>query len=140
MRSLLERHLALMHEVSPICSIHALDPHGLSDPAVSFWTVWDDDTLVGCGALKGLDATHGEIKSMHTVSEARGKGVGAAMLEHIVEAARTRQFRRVSLETGSQGAFAPARALYAKFSFTECAPFGSYKEDPNSVFMTRELD
>ena len=128
-----------MHEVSPICSIHALDPHELSDPAVAFWTVWDDGSLVGCGALKMLDATHGEIKSMHTVTEARGKGVGAAMLRHILKMAKDRKLQRVSLETGAQPAFEPARALYTKFGFSECSPFGAYEDDPNSVFMTLEL-
>ncbi len=136
---MLDRHLALMHEISPPESIHALAADGLTDPSVTFWTIWDDGTLVGCGALKALDATHGEIKSMHTVLEARGKGVGAAMVQHILETARDRKLYRISLETGSQPAFEPARALYRRYGFTECPPFGSYKDDPNSVFMTLEL-
>ena len=138
-RALLERHLTLMHKVSPRDSVHALDSKALTDPTVSFWTIWDDDLLVGCGALKAIDNTQCEIKSMHTVEEARGCGVGAAMLEHILTEARSRSFDRISLETGAQQAFAPARALYAGVGFVECPPFGSYKPDPNSVFMTLEL-
>ena len=121
-------------------SAHALDLSGLRAPGMAFWSAWEGDTLVGVGALRQLDATHGEVKSMHTAEVARGRGVGAAMLEHIVAAARARGMSRLSLETGSWPYFAPARALYARHGFAECEPFGDYRADANSVFMTRALD
>ena len=117
-------------------SAHALDLSGLRAPEVTFWSAWEDDTVVGVGALKRLSADHGEIKSMYTAEAARGRGVGSAILRHIMAAARGHGISRVSLETGSWPYFAPARALYARHGFVECAPFGEYREDPNSVFMT----
>jgi putative acetyltransferase len=138
-RSLLARHLALMAEVTPAESIHALDLSGLRVPDVTAWTAWRGSVLLGCGALKQLDPAHGEIKSMHTAAEARRQGVGAAMLRHILDEARSRGYRRLSLETGAMPAFAPARALYAGHGFAYCGPFGEYREDPNSVFMTLAL-
>lgn len=128
-----------MAEHSPPESRHALDLTGLRTPDVSFWSFWDADALVGFGALKELDPEHGEIKSMHTATARRGQGIAAAMLDHIMAEARRRAYRRLSLETGSMAGFAPARALYAKYGFTYCEPFASYREDPNSVFMTRLL-
>jgi len=106
---------------------------------VTFWSVWDGDELVGVGALKRLSAEHGEIKSMHTVEAARGRGVGSALVRHIMAEARARGMRRLSLETGSWPYFLAARALYARHGFVECGPFGEYREDPNSVFMTVAL-
>ena len=137
--ALLREHLDGVAEHSPPESIHALDLNALRAPEITFWTVWQDGELLGCGALKELDAQHGEIKSMRTASRHLRKGVAAAMLEHILDEARSRGYVRVSLETGSMPAFAPARALYARYGFTECAPFADYVEDPNSVFMTRRL-
>jgi len=136
---LLDAHMQLMRETSPPESVHALDLDGLRAPEVTFWTVWDGASLLGCGALKALGPDHGEIKSMHTAAAARGRGVARAMLEHLLAEARARGYRRLSLETGSMGAFAPARALYAGFGFRDCPPFGDYVLDPNSVFMTLEL-
>ncbi len=138
--ALLKRHLALMHEVSPRESIHALDLDGLRKDDISFWTAWQGEILLGCGALKQIDLTHGEIKSMHTAAETRGQGVGATMLKHILDVARSRGYTRLSLETGSQPAFAAARSLYERHGFAYCAPFADYVEDPNSVFMTNNLD
>jgi putative acetyltransferase len=143
-RSLLQEHLAHMHYLAhmydvPPESVHALDLAGLRAPDVTFWSVWSDDLLVGCGALKELDVSHGEVKSMRTPANLRRRGAGRAMLEHIIRVARERGYRRLSLETGPMDAFEPARRLYAKFGFTFCAPFGDYVEDPNSVFMTLEL-
>lgn len=138
--ALLEAHLKLMRDTSPPESVHALDLDGLRRPEVTFWTVWEGATLLGCGALKELDPTQGEIKSMHTAAAARGKGVARAMLSHILAEARRRGYRRLSLETGSPEAFAPARALYAGFGFSYCEPFGDYVLDPFSVFMTLELE
>ena len=137
--ALLQEHLASVALHSPPESVHALDLEALRAPEVSFWSVWQGSELVGCGALKELDASHGEIKSMRTASSHLRKGAAATLLEHIVNVARKRAYRRLSLETGSMEAFAPARALYARFGFEPCGPFADYVEDPYSVFMTREL-
>jgi putative acetyltransferase len=136
---LLQEHLHSMTLHSPPESIHALDIEKLRKPDITFWTIWQDSKLMGCGALKELDAAHGEIKSMRTASAHLRKGVATAMLTHILEEARRRSYRRLSLETGSVEAFAPARSLYARFGFKPCAPFAEYVEDPYSVFMTIEL-
>lgn len=134
--ALLAEHLRDMHATSPRESVHALDLAGLRKPEISFWTLWDGERLAGCGALKQLDAGHGEIKSMRTAQGFHRRGVATQMLQHILDEARRRGYRRVSLETGSMAYFAPARALYLKAGFTECAPFADYIPDPNSVFMT----
>lgn len=135
-RALLEEHLRNMHEISPPESVHALDLDALRHASITFWTAWSGSELLGCGALKQLDAAHGEIKSMRTATAHRRKGVARAMLEHILREARSRGYRRLSLETGSQPQFEPARRLYASVGFTPCAPFEGYTDDPNSVFMT----
>lgn len=138
--ALLEEHLAEMHRISPPESVHALDVHALREPGISFWTVWSEGGLLGCGALKELSPSHGEIKSMRTAAAHRGKGVGRAMLAHIMKEARMRGYERLSLETGSMKEFEPARKLYQAFGFRFCPPFADYVEDPNSVFMTRSLE
>lgn len=138
-RVLLEEHLADMRRISPPESVHALDLEGLRGPEITFWTAWSAGELVGCGALKALDAAHGEIKSMRTSTTHRRAGAGRAMLHHILEEARRRGYTRLSLETGSQPDFEPARRLYASFGFEVCGPFATYVEDPYSVFMTRPL-
>jgi putative acetyltransferase len=120
-------------------SAHALDVTGLRAPDITFWAIWEAETLLGIGALKRLSADHGEIKSMHTAEAARRKGAGSAMLAHIIAAARACGMSRLSLETGSWDYFGPARALYARHGFVECPPFGDYVLDPNSVFMSLEL-
>lgn len=137
---LLQAHLEYCRAWSPPESIHALDLDGLRTRNVTFWSIWDSDQLVGCGALKELDPNHGEVKSMHTRAAARGRGVAAAMVRHIITEARSRGYRRLSLETGSNDAFAPARALYASLGFALTDPFADYRPDPNSVFMTLDLD
>ncbi len=136
---LLRTHLESMTLHSPPESIHALDLEGLRKPDVTFWSVWQNAELMGCGAIKELDPRHGEIKSMRTVSSHLRKGVAATLVRHLIAEARRRSYRRLSLETGSMEAFAPARALYARFGFTLCGPFDDYVEDPYSVFMTREV-
>ena len=136
---LLREHLEDMAEHSPSESIHALDADALCAPAVTFWTAWRGDALLGCGALLELDATHGEIKSMRTARAHRREGVAARILEHILGEAKRRAYVRLSLETGSMDAFVPARALYARYGFELCEPFGAYVPDRNSVFMTRAL-
>jgi putative acetyltransferase len=139
-RALLTEHLRNMHQLSPPESVHALDLAGLQKPEITFWTVWSQAELLGCGALKELSPAHGEIKSMRTVSAHRRKGVARAMLQHIILEARKRSYVRLSLETGSMPAFEPARRLYESFGFTYCGPFGDYNDDPNSAFLTRTLE
>ena len=137
--ALLKAHKADLAQHSPPESCHALDLDGLRAIDVTFWSVWEGDTLLGCGALKQLDATHGEIKSMRTVSGYVRKGVAARLMRHILQEARGRNYRRLSLETGSMEVFEPARALYERFGFEECGPFADYVEDPYSMFMTIAL-
>jgi len=137
--ALLVEHLKGMAAHSPPESSHALDLPALGAPDVTFWTAWDGAELLGCGALKELDARHGEIKSMRTVNAHLGKGVATAILSHLIDESLRRSYSRLSLETGSGSAFAPAHSLYEKFGFRYCGPFGKYREDPFSRFMTREL-
>ncbi len=137
--ALLEEHLADMRATSPPESVHALDPAGLTGPGLTFWTVRDGAALLGCAALKALDDEHAEVKSMRTASAVRRRGVAAFLLDHVLGCARERGYARISLETGSQEFFAPARTLYATRGFVECGPFGDYAIDPHSVFMTLEL-
>jgi putative acetyltransferase len=138
-RALLETHFAGMLANSPEGSCHFLDFDGLNAPDVTFWSIWDKESLAGCGALKELDAEQGEIKSMRTHADHLRKGVGAMMLTHIISEARERGYRRLSLETGSNEAFVPALALYEAHGFQYCPPFGDYVEDPFSRFMTLAL-
>jgi putative acetyltransferase len=136
---LLEYHVTTALAQSPRESCHAFDVSALQRPEISFWAIWEGEALLGIGALMDLGGGHGEVKSMHTAKAARGRGVGAAMVRHIIAAARERGFRRLSLETGSMDYFAAARALYARHGFVECGPFEGYVPDPNSVFMTLDL-
>jgi len=138
-QDLLREHLANMRELSPPESVHALDLAALRGPEITFWTIWDGSLLLGCGALKELTPTHGEVKSMRTPRTHRRKGAGRAMLVHILAEAKARGYRRLSLETGAHAAFLPAQSLYRSFGFTLCGPFGDYKPDPNAVFMSLEL-
>lgn len=135
----LAEHLRDMHATSPPESVHALDLAGLRQPTITFWSVWSHDELRGCAALKHLDERHAELKSMRTAPQHRGKGLGGQILQFVMEEARRRGYRRLSLETGSQPYFLPARSLYAARGFLPCPPFGPYTDDPNSVYMTREL-
>jgi len=134
--ALLQEHLDDMYATSPPESVHALDVEQLRHPSITFWTIWDGDVLAGSIALKVLSATHGEIKSMRTPRMARGKGAAKALLAHLLSEARSRGYTRVSLETGSQDFFAPARTLYVQSGFSQCGPFEGYALDPHSVFMT----
>lgn len=137
--ALLQEHLDHMHELSPPESVHALDLSRLRSPDITFWTLWQDDELLGCGALKELTPTHGEVKSMRTPATLRRRGAGRALLKHIVETAAGRGYERLSLETGTGPAFEPAHRLYESAGFVPCGPFGSYREDPYSAFMTLVL-
>jgi putative acetyltransferase len=133
---LLYTHLVRARAETAPGSAHALDLSGLGAPEVTFWSAWEGDSLAGIGALKRLTADHGEVKSMHTAEAARGRGVGSAILRHIIAVSRARGMTCLSLETGSWPYFAPARALYTRHGFIECGPFGDYRPDLNSVFMT----
>jgi len=137
--TLLNEHLQNMYELSPADSVHALDLNGLRKTNITFWTVWEDEVLIGCGALMELDLKHGEIKSMRTSMAHRRKGAGRAILAHLLKVARGRGYERLSLETGTAEAFEPARKLYESFGFNYCGPFADYKVDPHSVFMTLRL-
>lgn len=136
----IEEHIRQMRSISPPESKHALDVEGLRRPEITFWSVMDGDTVVGCGALKRLDARHGEVKSMRIATARRRSGIASLLLAHLISEARRMGFARLSLETGAAEFFLPARRLYEKFGFTECAPFADYHADPNSVFMTLPLD
>ncbi|RBP80085.1 GNAT family N-acetyltransferase [Marinomonas rhizomae] len=138
-KQILTEHLEDMFATSPPECVFALDLEGLRKPNITFWTIWEDKQLLGCGALKTLDEAHGEIKSMRTTSAARNKGVASTLLRHILDTAKQKGLNKISLETGSQDFFAPARKLYAKHDFTECGPFSDYKLDPYSIFMSRGL-
>ncbi|MFD1882819.1 GNAT family N-acetyltransferase [Paracoccus pacificus] len=133
------RHTQDMHAETPPESIHMLDAGQLADPDIAFFVLREDGHPVGMGAVKRLDAGHGEIKSMHILTEARGRGYARRIVEHLLAHARAEGMGRLSLETGSEPIFEPARQLYLRAGFQECGPFAGYVEDPNSVFMTRAL-
>lgn len=130
----LEDHISDMKSVSPPESKHSFDIEGLKSADITFWSVYSGEELVGCGALKELDDSHGEIKSMRTSPKIRGAGIGAFILSHVLNESKRRGYSQVSLETGSMSFFEPARNLYEKFGFIVCKPFANYREDPNSVF------
>ena len=135
----LREHLDNMRAITPPESVHALALEALRAPEITFWSAWAGDELLGCGALKELDSTSGEVKSMRTAVVHRGKGVGSRLLEHIFREARRRAYEHLYLETGAMPEFAPARALYARYGFEVGGPFAAYTDDPNSVFMAKKL-
>jgi putative acetyltransferase len=137
---LLQEHLENMYEITPPGSVHALDLAALQSPEITFWTAWNGDELLGCGALKQLDPRTGEIKSMRTATPHRRKGYAANILQHIIREAERRAYNRLNLETGVFPEFAPARNLYIRHGFEYCSPFGEYIDDPNSVFMTKKIE
>jgi putative acetyltransferase len=136
---LILNHLQNMAVHSPPESRHALNLDALRKPEITFWSAWDGHELVGCGALKELDLLHGEVKSMKTSTSYLRKGVAKELLQHIINEAKRRGYQRLSLETGSMVAFEPAKRLYTSFGFQYCKPFSDYIEDPNSLFMTKEI-
>lgn len=136
---LIAEHLQGMAADSPPESIHALDLDGLKKPEITFWCAWEAEELLGCGAMKELNSEHAELKSMRTASAHLRKGVARQILAHIIEVAKNRGYKRISLETGSMNSFIPARKLYEDFGFVYCEPFADYSLDPNSAFMTKEL-
>lgn len=136
---LIREHLLGMSLISPPESIHALNLDELRRPEITFWSVWEGNELLGCGALKEHGPQHGEIKSMRTATKHQRKGVAKRILDHIMEEAKRRGYYKLSLETGSMNAFEPAKRLYESLGFEYCNPFSDYKDDPNSVFMTKVL-
>jgi putative acetyltransferase len=136
---LLEEHLAGMRASSPACSVHALDIDALRKPEIAFWSAWDGGELLGCGALKELNPQHAEVKSMRTSAKHLRKKVASSILQVLIDTATSRGYKKLSLETGAQSAFVPARTMYEGFGFTYCAPFEGYWDDPNSVFMEKVL-
>jgi putative acetyltransferase len=139
-RALLERHLTFALSTTPPEHSFALDVDRLLDPAITFFSLRADGEVLGVGAIKQLDPEHGEIKSMHTAQAARGQGVGRAMLNHLLDVARSRGYRRVSLETGTMTEFTPARALYESAGFIACGPFADYQPSEDNCFMTLPLE
>jgi len=137
--SLLEEHLADMYATSPAESVHALDIDALKSPTITFYSCWENGELLGCAALRELDANHVELKSMRTATNARNLGVASTLLQHLLTVATERYYQQISLETGSMDFFKPARALYKKFGFEYCGPFGDYQLDANSRFMSRNV-
>lgn len=137
--ALLSEHLRDMRATSPPESVHALDLDGLRRPEVTVWSARSGDRVVGCAALAELGEGHGEVKSMRTAATHRGRGVASALLRHLLAEADRRGLRRLSLETGTQDFFAPARALYARYGFVPCPPFAGYTDDPNSAYFTRAV-
>lgn len=135
----LAEHVAQMRSITPLESKHALDLDGLRVPGVTFWSVWDDDALVACGAIKRLDADHAELKSMRTAPARQRSGIASLLLDHIITEAKAMGFARLSLETGSADFFRPARNLYQRFGFVPCEPFAAYRPDPHSVYLTLTL-
>lgn len=143
-RALIGHHLAGMHEDSPPESVHALDPEGLRHPSITVFSAWVDGGLAGIAALKAMDdpdaaVQRGELKSMRVADRFLGRGVGRALLEHLVAVARERGYDSLWLETGTPARFLPAQRLYASAGFVECEPFGRYRPDPLSVFLTLKL-
>ena len=137
--ALINEHLTGMLDITPAESVHALPLEKLKQPNITFWSVWDQDDLMGCGAIKELTPVHAEIKSMRTATPHLRKGVASKLIEHLLKEAKMRGYKRVSLETGASEDFLPARKLYEKYGFSYCGPFADYKDDPNSVFMTLDV-
>ena len=136
---LLEKHFIELRSVSPEGSTHVLDIPGLKEPSIKFWSLWEENELVGCGALKFLDENHGEFKSIRIANNFRGKGLGIKIIQHLVDEAKKLNIKKLSIETGVGEFFTPARKLFIKFGFKHCEPFAHYKSDPNSCYFTLDL-
>ena len=136
---LLKKHFVELRSVSPEGSAHVLDIQGLKDPSIKFWSLWEDDKLIGCGALKFLERNHGEFKSIRVADKFRKKGVGSRIINHLIEEAKKLKITKLSIETGAGEFFLPARNLFSKFGFKDCPPFAHYKKDPNSCYYTLDL-
>ena len=136
---LLTKHFVELRSVSPPGSTHVLDIPGLKDPTIKFWSLWDSDNLVGCGALKLLEKDHGEFKSIRVADKYRKNGMGEKIISHLIDQAKQIGIKKLSIETGSGDFFGPARKLFKKFGFKECEPFAHYKEDPNSCYYSLNI-
>ena len=136
---LLKKHFVELRSVSPEGSTHVLDTNGLKDPSIKFWSLWENNKLIGCGALKFLDKDHGEFKSIRVADEFRNKGIGERIINHLIEEAKKLKISKLSIETGAGDFFLPARNLFSKFGFKSCPPFAHYKDDPNSCYYTLDL-
>ena len=136
---LLKKHFVELRSVSPEGSTHVLDINGLKDPTIKFWSLWENDELIGCGALKFLDNEHGEFKSIRIANSFRRRGLGEKIIDHLISEAKKLNIKKLSIETGSGDFFSPARKLFQKFGFKPCQPFAHYKEDPNSCYFTLDL-
>ena len=136
---LLKKHFIELRSVSPAGSTHVLDIDGLKDPSIKFWSLWEDNKLVGCGALKFLEKNHGEFKSIRVADEFKKRGAGERIINHLIEEAKKLKISKLSIETGAGEFFLPARKLFSKFGFKKCPPFAHYKEDPNSCYYTLNL-
>ena len=137
--TLLHYHFYQLRSNSPEGSAHVLDIEGLKVPSIKFWSIWDDDNLIGWGALKFLDQGHGEFKSIRIADEFRNMGYGIKLLDHLVIEAKKNGIKKISLETGSGNFFKPARKLFEKAGFKTCEPFAHYKIDPNSCYYSKEI-
>ena len=137
--NLLKKHFIELRSVSPEGSTHVLDIEGLKDPSIKFWSLWENNKLVGCGALKFLEKNHGEFKSIRVADEFKKKGIGERIINHLIEEAKKLEISKLSIETGSGAFFLPARNLFSKFGFKSCPPFAHYKDDPNSCYYTLDL-
>ena len=137
--NLLKKHFIELRSVSPAGSTHVLDIDGLKDPSIKFWSLWENNKLVGCGALKFLEKNHGEFKSIRVADESKKKGIGERIINHLIEEAKKLKISKLSIETGAGDFFLPARNLFSKFGFKSCPPFAHYKDDPNSCYYTLDL-
>ena len=137
--NLLKKHFIELRSVSPAGSTHVLDIEGLKDPSIKFWSLWENNKLVGCGALKFLEKNHGEFKSIRVADEFKKKGIGERIINHLIEEAKKLKISKLSIETGAGDFFLPARNLFSKFGFKTCPPFAHYKDDPNSCYYTLNL-
>ena len=137
--NLLKKHFIELRSVSPTGSTHVLDIEGLKDPSIKFWSLWENNKLVGCGALKFLEKNHGEFKSIRVADEFKKKGIGERIINHLIEEAKKLKISKLSIETGAGDFFLPARNLFSKFGFKSCPPFAHYKDDPNSCYYTLDL-
>ena len=136
---LLNKHFIELRTVSPEGSAHVLDIEGLKDKSIKFWSLWDNNKLIGCGALKFLEKNHGEFKSIRVADKFRRSGIGEKIIKHLIEEAKKLEISKLSIETGAGDFFIPARKLFSKFGFKKCIPFAHYKEDPNSCYFTLNL-
>ena len=136
---LLKKHFIELRSVSPAGSTHVLDIDGLKDPSIKFWSLWENNKLIGCGALKFLEKDHGEFKSIRVADEFKKKGIGERIINHLIEEAKKLKISKLSIETGAGDFFLPARNLFSKFGFKSCPPFAHYNDDPNSCYYTLDL-